>query len=584
MPNNRADQYEFDATRFMLFVATGVMWATATKSLHGVFNNWIVAMGLAGLLIWLFTTLAGLAFSRELRWYQRGFSAAVVAALATVTIGLSGAALWANNFANASLKGYFERHRIAAERHLSDVQAQTTIALKAVTDWSDATTVQAQREREQGGSCPNFAQSVPGERGPVFMFRTADHTVAKSVKTDLAQWGTALSVDLENFKGVGQARSFEAIQTGLNKANAAIEAALPLSQGGAVPTTLLKELESRLQEPVAKSIDGTGIGCGDAARDQLILKAREALNALSRTPKLDRIAVPVDLSDPHDVVTRGWLRAANIALASLPFVHVNTFKDDVLWTENRARQGLANSESLPFFMVAIVEISVLLIVYWRTVRPGGQAPFASTLVTTVQRWVQDEAGGGGTETRTRSLSATLQVTRATLAKAYANFFYTSVPFANPQVAPQSASVRSATAPTIDLDGGNDAIQLPNHPLYGDRTTNLAMQLLHLYVDWGSAKLLVIPRLGDPDCERAHRIARFLSTKGLLELASASATVDQFRTHPSAELVLGKAVPQWKEARNLEVWTLKAPFAAFLDRLAALDTTQPANMVTTPHRD
>jgi hypothetical protein len=560
--------YRFDPTRLMLFTATAVMWLAVASTLHGVFDSWPAALVLAAVVTWLFTRALELLFS-PLRWFYKLAAGLMAVALATITIALSGSALWAKSFANASLTGYFERHRVAAERHLSDVQAQAQVAQRAVTDWAAATASLAELERTTGGSCPRFAQSVPGQRGPVYMFRSADQTVAASVQGDLNNWTQALDTHLAAFKAVPVARSFADVKTGIVKANAAIEAALPLTQDGAVPSALMKSLDARLKEPVARLADGTGQPCGDAARDQLITKAHDALQRLNNLPRRDRIAVPVDLNDPRDVVTRGWLRASNLVLAALPGVAGPHFKDDVLWKEARERQGLMHTENLPFLMVGIVELSVAMLVFWTHIRPGGQAPFSSQFVRTVQAFQTVPP---------RTPPSRAAALRAWLGRWVANLLYSS----EAPAGGLSAGGGAARATMRDLDGGEDAVQLPNHPAYGDKTVAQAMALLPFYVDWGNSKHLIIPRLGDRSSERAHAVARYLSTKHLVRWVSASASVDHCQAHPSASLVLGLAAPRWQGAHHIEVWALTPRFAAFLDRLAlGASGGQPGTPVVPP---
>lgn len=572
--SSHADQpFAFGLTRVMLAIGLGIMWGTVAMSLAG-FMPPVAAVLVAALLVWLFNIAIDIVLSGK-NVLMRLLALLVAIPLATITIGMSGSALWAMQFATSSLTGYFERSRVAYERQLTATLNQTRVAQQALGNWAKMTQEQATREQERGGSCPNLAQSFAGERGPVFAFRSADKTISAALASNLATWEKTLEVHVKAFTAHPKATDLDGVKAGIEVANAAVEAALPLSSGGAAPGPTLAALEKRKTEPVTADPDGAGVGCGDTARDQAIDDAITSLQALNQTQALARMEVPVDLSNPKDVVTRGWLRAASVTTSAIPFVHWPTFKDDVLWADANKRQGVIHSENLPFLMVAVVEIGVVLAKLLAKMRGAGRLPFPSTTVQTASALLVRLQSSSKTGWRGALCGAA-----AVVVKAWCNVFY------GPSAEAAGAST-PASAPTSgdNLDSGLMPVALGQNPHYGPKAEAMAREVLPFYVDWGpSAKLLVIPVIADPRCVKAHKVARHLENHAQVTLRSATATVGHISSHPTAGLVLDAALPNldWrKDVAMFEVWETLTPFDTYLDFLAA--TTQPVMSVTQAHK-
>lgn len=552
--------HSLDLTRLMQGLGQGIMWATVTKSLAG-FMFLPVAAALAALLVWLFKCMLDIALTAAAPKLVRAVATMVALLLAALTIGMSGSALWSMNFAQSSLAGFFERNRVGVERQLVSTLNLTQSAQRAMQDWAAATKERASVEANQGGSCPLMAQTAHGVRGPVHAFRLADQTIAKSLANDLQFSQGLLESTLAALKGAPKASTFAEVKVGLEAANAAIEAAFPLTDGGAVASSALKELDARLKEPVSRDADGVAQMCGDQARDQLIGKAIAAFDALNKTQKMNRLSTPVDLANPRDVVVRGWLRAGNMVAAAIPFANVTTFKDDSLWKDASERQGWVHSEKLPYLMVSVVELGVVMTTLWSKLRGSGQQPFPSTVVQTAQAVLARQRS-------TTGWRGALDTFQKVLVKAWCNVLYNAKSNASEPIT--ADVIPSGSGDDLDSDGM--PVKLPANPVYGPKAEAMAKSVLPFYVDWGSCKVVIIPRLPEARCEQAHRMARHLANHGQLSLRTATATVNQLDAHPSAGLVLDDALSgqNWRQAGPVEVWEVASPFDAYLDYLSTQD--------------
>jgi hypothetical protein len=207
---------------------------------------------------------------------------------------------------------------------------------------------------------------------------------------------------------------------------------------------------------------------------------------------------------------------------------------------------------------------------WSKLRGSGQQPFPSTVVQTAQAVLVRQRSATGW----RGALDTLQ---KVLVKAWCNALYTT----------KSNALEPITVDVIPSDSGDDLdsdgmpVKLPANPVYGPQAEAFAKTVLPFYVDWGSSKLVIIPRLPDARCEQAHRTARHLANHLQLTLRSATATVKQLDAHPSAGLVLDDALPgqNWREAGPVEVWQVVSPFDAYLDYLSTQGHSLAVSSVT-----
>lgn len=540
--------YAFSLSKLVHSAILAVMVASVANSLWA-FMPLAMAMVLGFVLTYLFSQVTDAAISPGIGKLTRFAAVGAAIVLATLTVGMSASTLWSTMFAQTSVAQRFARDRALLERQLMQTVALADSAKASVLAWENDAKEKAKFEKDEGGSCVNLA-NVGRRRGRVYYFREDDIKVAGPLAVELGQWSTALKGAFNDLKAMPEAKEFPSVRAAMEKANRAIDTALPLSKNGAFSEGAIKTLMARKTAMVSVDSDGKGSDCGDEGRVQLIARAITSLTTLSTTQVQGRMAAAVDLNNPKDITVRGWLRSANITAA---IFHLGgRFTDDPLWQEATELNGRFNRESLSFLMAIVLELSVVLSKILIRIEGAGGVPFASSVIALVEQWVS-----------AKTASTWKMHLAQAVAKLWCNMFYV-VRDGKPVDNGSTASMPEVADEV--LDSGLSPVRLGTDPEFSATVKQMAQQLLPFYDAWGDEKLLFIPQLL-PTTQRAIDFARYLAGHELLIHLSSTVDVEQLQGHPTAKSKLDRVVgPTWKDAPVL-IYRLDDQFARFMDRIA-----------------
>jgi hypothetical protein len=476
------------------------------------------------------------------------------ALVASVTVGLNAATLYASVFAKPSAIAEWTARREPHERELQRVLALAGTAQTALTVWAQDARAKAAREGAEngGGSCPNLADTG-GSRGPVAKWREDDSTIAQSLATELESLSDGARRSTALLLGLPKPTDFAAVKAGYEAANRASDDITRLTSDGSYAAATVGELERRRTSTIERS-GQAAVTCGDSARLAFIDRATVALSALSALKPMPRMEPGMDLSDPHDVLSRSLLRSFNgvAAMATLGFA--GSFNGDRLMQEALKTNGLINSQTLAFGLSFLAELAVigtaLLMVR------QGQAPFVDNAVS----WIRAEEQAHADASRVRRL-----VRGA--AKRLVNAFY--VVETDPAPADAAAAVRPGQPEHLDVPGlpaESSVIQLPDDPrLSREREAEWTGLLLAHHVPWGDIDLVMIPVT--PEHAPVAQMARALFYQGQATLL-ASAAPARLLNEPEVATHLAHANgPDWQQ--HLYQVFMLAPGYAQVMRLRAI---------------
>ena len=397
---------------------------------------------------------------------ERVLAGVFALALFGVTMGLSYGTLYGSLFAQSSALGEFSRVRGPVERQLeSVVLANGEAAVHAFGAWQAYSSQKAAQEGQGGGSCPGRAQSQ-GARGPIAMWRENEAGIATNLHDELKRTVHQLrgKFELVKQRKAGNFAETSAISASLNQL---IETAEGLARGSyiaATQATLSRQLASRISGP-----DGRAVDCGDRARDELILRAQAALNALADTrknPPIAPLAPAIDLANQQELTIRGLLRAFNGLGMLASFGWVGNFADDPLMEMALKNKGLINRETLGFLIAGLIELCVLFTAFLAA-RSGAPA-FPYRPGEMLRRWETRLAG------QRPGLGSWLSLFWLGLCKTLLNLLFT-----RPQ-----AIAAPAALPAVAPD-----------PRYGRRELEWSRLLAHHLFANDAGEYLVIPNAG-----------------------------------------------------------------------------------------
>lgn len=467
--------------------------------------------------------------------------------IASITVALTAASLYARVFAVPSAIADWTVRREPLERELQRVLALANTAQGAMTNWaSDAAAKAMEEGREKGGgSCPALPQTG-GSRGPVAKWREDDSTIAGSLAAELKGLVEVAQSSTDKLLAQPKPTEFTAVKTGFEAGNAASDAVTRMTGAGNYAADTLRALDSRR----ISTIDRAGqppTSCGDGARLEYISRASAALTALSQLKAMPRMHPGVDVSDPHDVLSRSLLRSLNGVMAMASAGHLGSFAGDDLMQNALKKNGVMNRETLAFAISIVAEISVILTALLM-VRQRRQ-PYTDNVVS----WIDAD------EQRHPQTGTGRAVLRGA-AKRMANLFYAEAPSAPAATEVFDAAPAAATAPISGL------IELPEDPrLSREREAAWSGSLLDHHVPWGQRDLLFIPITAETGLARHMARALGYQKQAVLVTDSAPAKLlnePEVRTH--LESAHG---PDWCKQRY-QVYALDPAYAQLM-RLRAL---------------
>ena len=275
---------------------------------------------------------------------------------------------------------------------------------------------------------------------------------------------------------------------------------------------------------------------------------------------MPHIEPTVDLADPTDVVTRGWLRGFNGIAWVASFGKVGQFSDDPLMQE-ALKTGVINRETIGFMLALLVEASVVFTAF--VLARSGAAPFSENLVD----WIR-------TRQARNPEPDSLQRLLLGAAKAAANVLYAEQPAesARPTLAVQPPAPDASTFGDVDL--GPD-------PAFPSRETLWSEELLAWHFPWADRDFLILPLTADT--RRARTMAHALRARGVVSCLSSTAThSDLADKRPVARHMQEVLGDRWKTV-DYEVFEVAAAFAQVL-RLALIGPDRPRALPTPAAQD
>lgn len=476
--------------------------------------GWFVGITIGLALSYVFSALVKtvVAPAGEVKRSERVWAGVFALALCGVTMGLSYSTVYATLFAQASALGEFQRVRLPVQRQLeSAVLANAEASVKAFAAWQKDSARKAEQEGKGGGSCPARAASL-GKRGPIAMWREADAGIAANLESELRSNVEGIRTRFNALKDRKAATFAEAMEitTGLN---GVIEASEALARGSYIQAT--KETLSRQLASEITWLNGEVFKCGDTTRDELIKRAQAALNDLAdlkKNPPIHPLAPAIDLSNQQELTIRGLLRSFNAIAWVMTFGVVGTFADDPLMEVALKTKGLINRETIGFFIVGLIELSVFFTAFL-AVR-AGQPPFP----------FQPTRMLAGLEARAAQqnnwLIQLMTLLALSVAKLVVNLFFT-----------QQANTTTGGANT-PADTDKDVVIHPD-PVYPTRELDWGILLAPYLLANHDGDYLVVPNI--TRCARVLMAARALeyqSAAVLLNLNVPWASIASYR--PAAE--------------------------------------------------
>lgn len=500
--------------------------------------GWWVAMPIGIALTYVFSMLAKRLTAPRyvVTRGQRVASGIAAIGIFAVTVSLSYGSLYATLFAETSALTNFAAARVPLERALEQAIANAQTAQNALRDWSVHSRTMRDLEQHQGGSCPAKPASL-AIRGGIARWRDADALTASTLSAELASRVTQLRQSVDTAKALTPT-TFRQLQEASRQWNAAVEMEESLARGAyikAAKDSLTRQLAAEISWPRET------FRCGDTARDELIERALSALKQIERGPALQPLAVVIDLSNRQDIAGRGMIRGFNMILKALSFGAAGSFVDDALMVE-AVKKGLINRETLPFALSALLELSVLLT--GALVHQRRNVVFPYQPVTALTRWSR-----GADELQPRLLriiaAGTLLAMRTLINLVFAEATNDG-----------DGKYRERFGPTPGT------FEVPEDPVYPDRTMSWGNQLLPYWVPMHGGDYLVIPNT--QRCVRQLHAARALCEQGAttqlhfdapFPLLSETATRQMTRLLPDARgrtYAIFKISPSFAQALRIRV--------------------------------
>jgi hypothetical protein len=542
-------QPQFTFLRLMHIVAMLVLIISGGYALAGYMHpvmSYTVSTVLSLLLKVLVETAAH-------SWRARSFLGASGAALgavfiASLTVALTAATLYAKVFAGPSASMDFTAHRTPLEREAQRLLAQAAAAQTAMTTWATDAAAKAKQEEQQGGSCPNRADTG-GKRGPVTHFRESDGKIAAALAAELKVLSDSAQSSTSALVALPKPKAFVDVQAGFTAMNKAADDISRLAGSASQSMAMVKVLEERRVASIEAS-GGAVISCGDMARLTHIQRAADALTGLAGASTMARVQPGVDVSDPQEVLTRSMLRSMNAVLSLASFGYAGSFGDDRLMLQELKRNGWLNSQTLALVLSTLAEVSVvftaLLLVF------HGRAPFSDTLVG----WLR------GADKRNPHPSAMHAVALA-MSRRLANLFYV-----------ESAGGGHATQvlDAAQASTGFGDIELVDDPTCRPKYAAFAEALLPYHYPWADKDYVVIPVA--PQLRQVRSMAHALRAQGQFHCISASAPAKSLESKPD---IVAQMQTQFGDAwrrMQYEVFEVVKPAFAQLMRLQGIDSLNP----------
>lgn len=548
---------KFTLSRAAHWCAQALLAAAITSSLKDFLTLWI-AVPLATTLTFVFGELVRLAMSPS-AWWQR--VAAMIGALmiGSTSVALSYSTAYQRFFATPSAILDFTSRREPAERELQRVLGLAQTAQSALQTWAQDAAEKARIESTDGaaggGTCPSRPESL-GRRGPITTWRSDDARVAGSLAADLKGLLDRAAAGTQTLTALPKPKDFAEVKLGMDLANKALDDIARLTGGGNFAQSTIKALQDR-EASMVTIRTGETVGCGDGARLALIDRAKAALETLAATKPPPRLQATVDLADPQDVLTRGWLRGFNGALSMATLGHAGQFTDDPLMLQ-ALKNGLVNRETVGFLLAVLLEASVVFTAL--VLARQGRAPFGDNLPD----WIRAAESRNGTPGPVRRglMGA---------AKRVANAFY-----AEPE-APASGTAVQVLDARLDSASFGD-VELNAEPRYPARETRWSSELLDFHFPWGADDYLIVPVL--PTTRRVRSMAHSLRAQGVLDFITESADHRLLAGKRDAlRYMQGKLGDTWQDV-DYAVFRIKPAYAHVL-RLTLIDSQPPQSLPPQP---
>lgn len=426
------------------------------------------------------------------------------------TVALTAATLYAKVFALPSAISDWTLRREPLERELQRVLALGSTAQASMSDWAKDASAKAALEGQEGGggSCPNLPKTE-GKRGPVAKWREDDSTIAASLAAELKSLTDAAQASTATVVALPKPSEFLAVKAGYAAANEASDDISKLTGGGNYAADTVRVLEVRRISSIERP-GLTATTCGDTARLTYIDRATVALGALAALKPMPRMQPGVDVSDPHDVLSRSLLRSFNGALAMATLGRAGSFNGDHLMQDALKKNGMINIETLAFAISILAEVALVLTSLLMVLQ--GRAPYADNVVSWIDGDEQRHPSPGPVRTMARGL-----------AKRLANLFYAEKPAANGTI---SLDTR---APEAAASTGFGNVDLFDDPACRAREVQWAQPLLPFHFPWGDSDFVVLPIA--PDTRQVRRMAHALRAQGQFDCISASAPAKALADKP-----------------------------------------------------
>lgn len=461
-----------------------------------------------------------------------------------ITVALTAATLYAKVFALPSAISDWTLRREPLERELQRVLALSSTAQASMSDWAkDASAKAALEGREGGGgSCPNLPQTG-GSRGPVAKWREDDSTIAASLAAELKTLTDAAQASTAAVVALPKPSEFLAVKAGFAAANKASDEISKLTGGGNYAADTVRVLESRRISTIERE-GQPATTCGDTARLTYIDRATVALGALAALKPMPRMQPGVDVSDPHDVLSRSLLRSFNGALAMATLGRAGSFNGDHLMQDALKKNGMINSETLAFAISILAEVALVL-TSLLMVRQGS-APYADNVVSWIDGDEQRHPSPGPVRTMARGL-----------AKRLANLFYAEKPAANGTV----TIGLDTLAPEAAASSGFGNVDLFDDPACRAREAKWAQPLLPFHFPWGDRDFVVLPIA--PDTRQVRRMAHALRAQGQFDCISASAPAKALADKPDMVAHMEQQYGDEWRRMHYEIFEVRPAYAQVL---------------------
>lgn len=504
----------FTLLPLMHWIAVVMLASSAALALSG-FMAMAAAVAGATVLTFLLKTLVehsaeAFAAGHHMLGVLYGVGAALIVC---ITVALTSATLYANVFALPSAISDWTLRREPMERELQRVLALGSTAQASMSDWAKDAGAKAALEGRDGGggSCPNLPQTG-GSRGPVAKWREDDSTIAASLAAELKTLTDAAQASTAAVVALPKPSDFLAVMAGFAAANRASDDISKLTGGGNYAADTVRVLEGRRISTIEREGQAS-FSCGDTARLTNIDRATVALGALAALKPMPRMQPGVDVSDPHDVLSRSLLRSFNGALAMATLGRAGSFNGDHLMQDALKKNGMINIETLAFAISILAEVALVL-TSLMMVRHG-QAPYADNVVS----WIDSD------EQRHPSPGPVRALARG-MAKQLAKLFYAEKPPAN---SANGAIGLNTLAPEAAASTGFGNVDLFDDPACRAREAEWAKPLLLFHFPWGDRDFVVLPIA--PDTRQVRSMAHALRAQVQFKCISASAPAKALADQP-----------------------------------------------------